>query len=131
MARIARWAPVVVALTLLLSPADGAAQQDYYTLAEVTERPGLKSPRQAQQVILNSYPQSLQDARVEGRVQLRFVVDANGKVEASTIQVIAAPVPALGEAAVEAVAKIEFEPGKKDGSPVRTLVVMPIAFGVS
>ena len=131
MARIARWAPLVAALALLLSPADGATQQDYYTLAEVTERPGLKNPRQAQQVILNSYPQSLQDARVGGRVQLRFVVDANGKVEASSIQVVATPVEALGEAAAEAIAKIEFEPGKKDGRPVRTLVVMPIAFGVS
>ncbi len=131
MARIARWAPLVAALALLLSPADGTTQQDYYTLAEVTERPGLKSTRQAQQVILRSYPQALQDARVEGRVQLRFVVDANGKVEAGTIQVVATPVEALGEAAVEAIAKIEFEPGKKDGRPVRTLVVMPIAFGVS
>ena len=129
MARIARWAPVVAALTLLLSPADGTAQQNYYTLAEVTERPGLKSSQQAQEVILRAYPQELQDARVGGRVQLRFIVDANGKVEASTIEVINTPVQALGEAAVEAVAKIEFEPGEKDGSPVRTLVVMPIAFG--
>ena len=131
MARIARWAPVVAALTLLLSPADGTAQQNYYTLAEVTERPGLKNSQQAQEVILRAYPQELQDARVGGRVQLRFIVDANGKVEAGTIEVINTPVQALGEAAVEAVAKIEFEPGEKDGSPVRTLVVMPIAFGVS
>ncbi len=131
MARIAKWTPALAVLALLLSPADGAAQQDYYTLAEVTERPGLKSGRQAQQVILRSYPQALQDAGVGGKVQLRFVVDANGKVEASTIEVIATTVQALGAAAVEAVAKIEFKPGKKDGSPVRTLVVMPIAFGVS
>ena len=72
MARIAKWTPVLALLALLWSPADGAAQQDYYTLAEVTERPGLKSGRQAQRVILRAYPQALQDAGVGGKVQLRF-----------------------------------------------------------
>ncbi len=130
MARIARWTPVLAVLALLLAPTHGAAQQNYYTLAEVTDQPGLKSSRQAQQVILRNYPQALQDAGVGGKVQLRFIVDASGKVESSTIEVVATTVQALGEAAVEAVADIEFEPGKKDGSPVRTLVVMPISFGI-
>ena len=129
MARIAKWAPVLALLALLLSPADGAAQQDYYTLAEVTEQPGLKSGRQAQRAILRSYPQALQDAGVGGKVQLRFIVDAAGKVEADTIEVVATTVQVLGAAAAEAMAGIEFNPGKKDGSAVRTLVVMPITFG--
>ncbi len=129
MARIAKWMPMLALLGLFLSPADGAAQQDYYTLAEVTEQPGLKSGQQAQQVILRAYPRALQDAGIGGRVQLRFIVDATGKVEANTIEVVATTVQLLGDAAAEAMASIEFKPGKKDGSPVRTLVVMPIAFG--
>ena len=131
MARIARWTPVLSVLALLLVPVQGAAQDEIYSLAEVTEQPGLKNGRQAQKVILRSYPRQLQDAGIGGKVQIRFIVDASGKVEASSIEVVATTVQALGEAAVKAVADIEFVPGKKDGSPVRTLVVMPIVFGVS
>ena len=129
MARIAKCSPLLALLALLLSPVDGAAQQDYYTLAEVTERPGLKNGREAQRTILRSYPQRLQDAGLGGRVVLRFIVDATGKVEASTVEVVDTSLQALSAAAVEAITEIEFNPGKKDGNAVRTQVVMPIAYG--
>ena len=131
MARIAKWTPVVGALALLLVPVQSAAQDEVYSLAEVTEQPGLKSGRQAQRVILRSYPRQLQDAGIGGKVQVRFIVDASGKVEEDSIEVVATTVQALGVAAVKAVADIQFVPGKKDGNPVRTRVVMPISFGVS
>ena len=54
MARIAKWTPVLALLALLLAPPEGAAQ-DYYTLVQVTEQPGLKNGRQAQRAILRSY----------------------------------------------------------------------------
>ena len=131
MARIAKWTSVVGALALLLVPVQSAAQDEVYTLAQVTEQPGLKSGRQAQRVILRSYPRQLQDAGIGGKVQVRFIVDASGKVEEDSIEVVATTVQALGVAAVKAVADIQFVPGKKDGNPVRTRVVMPISFGVS
>lgn len=131
MARIGKWMPSLGVLALLLLPAQGVAQDEIYSLAEVTEQPGLKDGRKAQRTILRSYPRQLQDAGIGGKVQVRFIVDASGKVEEDSIEVVATTVKALGAAAVKAVADIEFVPGKKDGSPVRTLVVMPILFGIS
>jgi len=131
MARIAVLMPLLGVLALLLVPAQGVAQEEVYSLAEVSEQPGLKNGRQAQGVILRAYPRQLQDAGIGGKVQVRFIVDATGKVEAGSIEVIATSVQALGEAAVRAVAKIQFKPGKKDGNAVRTLVMMPITFGIS
>ncbi len=131
MARIAVLMPLLGVLALLLVPAQGVAQEEVYSLAEVSEQPGLKNGRQAQGVILRAYPRQLHDAGIGGKVQVRFIVDATGKVEAGSIEVIATSVQALGEAAVRAVAKIQFKPGKKDGNAVRTLVMMPITFGIS
>ena len=81
MARIAKkWMPLLGVFVGLLLPADGAGQDQVYALAEVSEQPGLKNGRQAQRTILKSYPRTLQDAGIGGKVQLRFIVDANGKV---------------------------------------------------
>ena len=129
MARIAKWGALALVAVALLMPAGVSAQA--YTPDQLTDMPKVKSPNQAAQAIQREYPMSLQDNGIGGRVQIRFVVNADGKVDPASVEVVAASVKALGEAAMKAVQKIEFVPGKKDGSAVAAIVVMPITFGVS
>jgi periplasmic protein TonB len=127
MARIARWGAVCVLALALIVPKETAAQ--VLSPSQLTEAPQLKSASQARTAIERSYPPGLRDNGVVGKVQLRFTVNADGSVDPASIEVVAASVKALGEAAAKAVAKIEFVPGKKDGTPVASQVVMPISYG--
>lgn len=129
MARIAKWGAWAVAALVFLAPVGVSAQT--YSVDQLSDLPQVKSPQQAARIIQREYPSSLQSNGIGGRVQLRFVVDAEGKVDPSSVEVVAASVKALGDAAVKAVARIEFVPGKKDGANVASVVLMPITFGVS
>ncbi|MEQ9400737.1 MAG: energy transducer TonB [Longimicrobiales bacterium] len=129
MARIARWMPMAALIALALIPRAGQAQ--VYQPHELTEPPAVKSAQEAQRLILRSYPRALRDNGIGGRVQVRFVVTSSGSVDPASIEVVAASVKALGEAATKAIEDLTFEPGKKDGAPVSSVVVMPITYGVS
>jgi protein TonB len=64
---------------------------------------------------------------LEGRVVLRAVVDRDGHVE-EAVTVIES-VPMFDGAAVDALRKWRFEPGRdRDGKTVRVLVDVPIRF---
>lgn len=127
MARIARWG--FAALIMALIPGSASAQA--FSPDQLSEMPQVKSASQAAQAIQRAYPRSLQENGVGGKVQIRFVVKADGSVDPATVEIVAATVKALGDAAAEAVGKIQFVPGKKDGSAVAAVVVMPITFGSS
>lgn len=128
MARIARWGLAAVLVALLVP---GAASAQAFSPEQLSEMPQVKSASQAAQAIQRAYPRSLQDSGIGGKVQVRFVVKADGSVDPGTVEVVAATVKALGDAAAQAVEKIQFVPGKKDGAAVAAVVVMPITFGVS
>ena len=127
MARIARWGGVAALAIALMMPTSAAAQ--VFEPGELSELPKIKSPNQAQSAIIRTYPKALQDNGVGGKVQLRFVVKADGTVDAESVEIVAASVKALGSAAKRAIAAIKFVPGKKDGSAVDSKVVMPITYG--
>lgn len=122
-----RWSPLGRALltavglmaAALLHPAVSEAQEATYTQEQVSEQPRIADASQARTAISRSYSTSLQEAGVEGRVEVVFVVNADGSVDASSIQVTSAPAPALGKAAEAAVARIRFRPAQKDGQAVR------------
>lgn len=122
-----RWSPVGRALPIaaglmaaaLLLPAASAAQEVTYTQEQVSETPRIADASQARTAISRSYSASLQEAGVEGRVEVVFVVNADGSVDPSTIQVTSTPAAALGKAAEAAVARIRFRPAQKDGQAVR------------
>lgn len=129
MSRIAGFvAAVLIALTFV---APQAASAQAFSPEQLSEMPKVKSASQAQHVIQRAYPREMQEAGVGGKVQVRFVVKADGSVDATSVEVVAASMKALGEAAADAVCKIEFVPGKKDGSAVDAVVMMPISFGKS
>ena len=114
---------------LSLTPLKALAQDsDIHSLDQLSELPRLADARQAGRAINRAYPRSLQRQGIGGRVQLRFVVDADGRVDGSTVEVVAASVEELGEAAKAAAINLRFVTGKIDGSPVKTMVLFPISF---
>lgn len=75
------------------------------------------------------YPADLRKRRIEGTVYVVFVVDKNGRVANPAVQ---APVhPALDSAALQAVRRWRFEPGRRRGQAVQFKMRVPITFNVS
>ncbi len=127
-----RWSvlPAVAALLLAGPLASTAAAQDdkVYPIAEVSNPPRLTSTALAARLIQESYPADLKNRGVGGMVELQFVVDAKGKVDPATVEVVDATQTALGEAAKKVVSRFDFAPGKLNGVAVKTKVVLPIIY---
>lgn len=86
------------------------------------------------------YPPSLESARVEGVVILRFIVDTTGRVDTATISDVwpsnrprltgddAQYYDTFVKAVRTTLVKARFEPARIGGCPVRQLVQMPFGF---
>ena len=73
------------------------------------------------------YPKAAKKAGVEGTVKVCFVVDTDGKI--TDAHVHEGVHPELDAEAVRVVMKSpQWEPGKKDGKPVRVSYTMPVMF---
>jgi len=122
---------LVTALVLLVGPlAPSARAQDdkVYGIGELTSPPKLASTATAARLIQESYPDDLRRRKVGGLVELQFVVDARGNVVAGSIEIVDATQTTLGEAAKKAVSAFQFEPGKLNGTKVKTKVMLPIVY---
>lgn len=75
------------------------------------------------------YPAELKASRKTGEAVISFVVDVDGSVK--NLRVEKATEPAFGEAALAAVAAWEFEPGRKNGTPVACQLSLPLRFTLS
>ena len=109
-------------------PALAAAQDKVYDAGELTTRPKVASMTKTAALVQRSYPAKLKSAGVDGTVQVQFVVGADGKVEDGSVEVLAATVPALGDAAREVAGQLQFQPGRVNDAPVRTRVLLPIVY---
>jgi len=121
----------VSAVTLAaLVPVSAKAQDasKAYTLAEVDTKPSLASMSSFQRIVAEGYPEDMRRRRLGGIAELAFVVDASGKVEPSSVEIVDATQPAFGEAAKRALLQTGFNPGKVSGSAVRTKVSLPIVY---
>jgi protein TonB len=104
------------------------AQDDkVYGISELSNPPKL-STATAARLIQESYPEDLKRKRVGGMVELQLVVDAQGNVVAGSVEVVDATQTALAEAAKKVAARFTFEPGKLNGTKVKTKVVLPIVY---
>jgi protein TonB len=79
------------------------------------------------------YPKIAKENRIEGVAYIRFTIDKNGNIK--DINVIRSEHNILGEAALDAVRKIEnmtekWTPGKQNGKPVAVLFTIPIKFSL-
>ena len=118
----------LVGALVAAAPTLAAAQDQVHDAAELTTKPRIQSMTKTAQLVQRSYPPKLKSAGVDGTVQVQFVVGPDGKVEESSVEVVAATVPALGDAAKEVASKLEFQPGKVNDAPVRTRVLLPIVY---
>lgn len=101
-----------------------SSRQTKFSLSEVDTHPRVMHK------VPPSYPFRAKRRGVEGKVEVRFLVDKKGRVsQVSLIQ--AEPEGVFEESALKAVRKWRFEPGKKDGQPVATWVQVPIRFELS
>ena len=73
-----------------------------------------------------TYPDMARRAGVEGMVVLEFVVDERGDV--SDARIIKGVGAGLDEAALEAVNKVKFTPGRQRGKAVKVRMTLPITF---
>ena len=73
------------------------------------------------------YPGKAKRKSIEGRVIIQLIVDTNGLPTRCAVYK-AEPSGLFEKAALEAAYRMRFTPGKKQGRPVRTLVLLPFDF---
>lgn len=96
------------------------------SLAE--EKPQLQNASEVQRLLQRLYPPLLRDAGITGQVQMKFVVNASGRVEATSVSVVNASHDQFGEASTKVVEKMRFKPAKVGGRAVPVLVQIPISW---
>jgi len=74
------------------------------------------------------YPDSLFSARLPGRVEVEFVVDAKGRIQMETFGVVTTTHRTLGEAVRRAIGARAWLPATRAGQPVAQLVQLPFEF---
>lgn len=73
-----------------------------------------------------AYPAEAKENKVEGKVIVTAVIDEKG--DAVKLKVLKSVGYGCDEAAIEAVKKTKFLPGKKDGKTVKVQITIPIMF---
>ena len=94
--------------------------------AEIFEIDALNVPPKPIKHVVPMHPPELKGKRVEGEVGLVFVVLEDGSVD--DVRVSRMGSPAFADATIEAVKQWKFEPGMKDGQPVKARVRMSMSF---
>jgi protein TonB len=77
------------------------------------------------------YPPSLQSAGLEGRVTVRFVIDAGGRVEPGSIRITSAGHPGFEGSARETIRNTLFSPARVRGRAVRQWAQQAVVFRIS
>jgi len=74
------------------------------------------------------YPASAREAKAEGKVVLKVLVDEKGKVVKVKVKQGVEGYPELTDAAVKAAELCTFEPGTQDGEPAKVWAMIPFEF---
>ncbi|MEJ2616882.1 MAG: energy transducer TonB [Ignavibacteriaceae bacterium] len=75
------------------------------------------------------YPQSAKENKIEGKVMIKTIIDAEGNVVSTTVEKgLNAECDKAAEAAIK---KTKFNPGMKNGKAVESEVTIPIMFKLS
>ncbi|MDQ8188112.1 energy transducer TonB [Pelagicoccus sp. SDUM812002] len=72
------------------------------------------------------YPYSMQQTKTRGEVMVEFVIDEHGRIIRPRI--LKSTHREFEQAALDAVMKSKWQPGRKDGKEVRTIVHLPVNF---
>jgi len=76
------------------------------------------------------YPPVLQQAGIEGRVLLEFIIDTTGHMETESLRVVETSNPGFNAAAGETVRRSIFRPARVHGGAVRQRTIQSIAFRI-
>jgi len=95
---------------------------DVSTESMVDERPAFLSGPPLR------YPPLLRQARIEGRVLVRAIIDTTGRAEPASVQVVESPHPGFNQAARNALLQARFRGGRVRGRAVRVLIEFPVEF---
>lgn len=77
------------------------------------------------------YPETLRQSGVEGSVLVRFVVDTAGRIEPSSVRVLASTHPLFTRAVLDALGGFRFRPAEGGGRKVEAEAEMPFEFSLS
>ena len=91
-------------------------------------------PRPASGDVTPAFPEALLRARVSGTVLAQFVIDPTGRPDMRTFRSLdpprrPPPHPLFVAAVRDALPRMRYVPGTRDGKPARHLVQQPFAFG--
>jgi TonB family protein len=102
-------------------PSADTAVYDTTQLTEVPQRRGGPPPR---------YPESARTERVQGKVVIGAIVEANGSVNRRSLVVLEGADPRLNRASERLVRLSRFWPGCRDGMAVRVRIVVPVEWAM-
>ncbi len=104
-------------------PKEEEEEEDFFIVVE--QMPELIGGMRALQAKVK-YPEMARRAGIEGRVTIQFIVNEKGEVE--NPKVVRGIGGGCDEAAIEAVRKAKFKPGRQRGRPVRVQYSLSINF---
>ena len=87
-----------------------------------------RGPRILGSAIQPSFPTSLRERGIGGRVMVQFVVDTSGRAEMSGLRIVEATDSLFAQSVRAVLPRYRFSPGEVGGSKVRTLVQLPFDF---
>jgi TonB family protein len=94
------------------------------TFAQAETPPECLNLEEVQQKI--GYPLEAKRAGASGKVIAKVTVGENGKVEKH--EITDSPSPLLSQAVSDHIESLKFHPAKKEGKPIRSIVLVPIVF---
>src|SRR6267154_922582 len=74
------------------------------------------------------YPEQLRQAGIEGRVVIRLIVDATGRIEPTVVKIITTANPGFNEPAKRMILGARYRPGEVHGHAMRVVLDQPIDF---
>jgi periplasmic protein TonB len=92
----------------------------------VDRRASLQNQAEVVRLMQRLYPNQLKSSNTEGTVRVQFVVTAEGRVDMSTVQVVASSHAQFTEATMQALKEFRFTPARKGNHNVRMLTTLPI-----
>jgi periplasmic protein TonB len=92
----------------------------------VDRQAALRNQSDVVRILERLYPRVLRETGTEGSVRVQFVVTAEGRVDMSTVQVVATTHAEFSEATLKALSELRFTPARKGPHNVRMLMTLPI-----
>ncbi|HUF66108.1 MAG TPA: energy transducer TonB [Gemmatimonadaceae bacterium] len=107
-------------------PAPIETDEPVFTVIEVDEEAARVATSAAP-----AYPARLLSEGIEGTVLVRYVVEANGLADSSSLEILSATRREFADAVRAAIPHMRFTPARIDERPVRQLVEQPFSFRIA